>query len=243
MKKVLITGAYKNIGFETAKQLLDLGYFVFLGARDLKKAEEPVSRLNSANVQPLQIDITDEQSIDNAKKHIQSVTKTLDVLINNAAISGGFPQNPSNVDLNLVKSVFNTNFFGTIAVTTAFMELLKTSDTPRIVNVTSGLASLTKHNDPNWKDYKIKPAAYAPSKTAINAYTVALAYELKDTAFKVNAVDPGYTHTDFNGFRGTGSIQTAAGRIIKYGVVIDENGPTGGYFSEDNNPETGISPW
>ena len=243
MKIVLITGAYKNIGFATTKLLLDLGYFVYLGARDLEKAQNAVAQLNSNNVKAIQIDITDEQSINAAKAHIAEANGKLDVLINNAGISGGFPQNPSRVDLGLVKNVFNTNFFGTIAVTTAFMDLLKASAAPRIVNVTSGLASLTKHNDPTWKDYHIKPAAYGPSKTALNAYTVMLAFELKDTPFKVNAVDPGYTYTDFNGFRGTDPVEVAAARIVKYGVEIDADGPTGGYFSEHNSPETGVSPW
>jgi NAD(P)-dependent dehydrogenase (short-subunit alcohol dehydrogenase family) len=110
------------------------------------------------------------------------------------------------------------------------------------VNVTSGLASATLHTDPSWKYYKVKSAAYGPSKTALNAYTIVLAYELKDTAFKINVVDPGYTATDFNHHRGTGTVPDAAARIVKY-ATIGNDGPTGRFFSDDNNPETGVSPW
>jgi NAD(P)-dependent dehydrogenase (short-subunit alcohol dehydrogenase family) len=88
----------------------------------------------------------------------------------------------------------------------------------------------------------VKSAVYGPSKSALNGYTITLAYELRDTNFKVNAVDPGYTSTDFNHHSGPGTIEDAAARIVKY-AIIDENGPTGGFFSDDNNPETGVSPW
>lgn len=242
MRTVLITGAYKNIGLETAKQLTDLGYYVFIGCREKQKGDEAIKQHNLEQVEAVEIDITNAASIIAARAYIERKIDALDVLINNAAISGGFPQDASTIALDTVKIVFETNLFGTIAVTVAFMDLLKKSDAPRIINVTSGLASLTKHNDPEWKDYRLKTAAYGPSKTAINAYTVALAYELKNTSFRVNAVDPGYTKTSFNGFRGTDAIETAAKRIVKY-VIIGNNGPTGGYFSDHNDPKTGVSPW
>ena len=136
----------------------------------------------------------------------------------------------------------HTNLFGTIQVIQSFLDLLKNSPAPRIVNVTSGLASLTLHNDPAWKYYSFKGAAYGPSKTALNAYTVALAYELRDTPFKINAVDPGYTATEFNQYRGKKHVSEAAAFIIKY-ATLDENGPSGKYFSDDNNPITHESPW
>jgi NAD(P)-dependent dehydrogenase (short-subunit alcohol dehydrogenase family) len=226
MKTVLITGANKSIGFETAKQLLDLGYYVYLGCRDLEKGVEAVAQLNSKNVEPIKIDVSDAQSVTEAREIIGSKTDSLDVLINNAGISGGFPQSPSTTTIETMREVFDTNFFGAIQVTGAFMDLLKKSDAPRIVNVTSGLGSLTLHSDPSWKFYNFKSAAYGPSKTALNAYTITLAFELKDTAFKVNAVDPGYTAKD----------------VVKF-AILDENGPTGKFFSIDNNPETGYSPW
>ena len=131
--------------------------------------------------------------------------------------------------------------FRTIAVTQAFLDLLEKSEAPRIVNVTSGLASLTLHSDPSWKFYSIKGVAYGPSKTALNAYTIALAYELKDTAFKINAVDPGFTRTDFNQHQGTGTVRDAAERLVKY-AMVGGDGPTGAFFSDDNS-ETGVSAW
>jgi NAD(P)-dependent dehydrogenase (short-subunit alcohol dehydrogenase family) len=237
MKTALVTGANKSIGFEVTKQLLDSGYYVYLGSRDLEKGKEAAEKLGSKNVEAIQIDVSSQASIDEARKNINS----LDVLVNNAGISGGFPQNPSTLDTNIIREVFETNFFGAINVTKAFLDLLKNSGAPRIVNVTSGLASLTLHSDPSWKCYNVKGGAYGPSKTALNAYTVMLAYELKDTAFKINAVDPGYTATDFNQHRGPGSVHDAAAIIVKY-ATIDENGPTGKFFSDDN-AETGESPW
>ena len=242
MKKVLITGANKSIGFETACQLLQKGYFVYLGARDLEKGKEAADKLKAeglTNVEPILIDVTNQASIEAARQQIDS----LDILINNAGISGGFPQtSAADGATEPIREVFETNFFGVINVTHAFMDLLKKSDEPRIVNVTSGLGSLTLHSDPSWKYYKVKGAAYGPSKTALNAYTVVLAYELKDTAFKVNVVDPGYTATDFNHHSGPGTIEDAAARLVKC-AMIPADGPTGQFFSDDNNEETGISPW
>jgi NAD(P)-dependent dehydrogenase (short-subunit alcohol dehydrogenase family) len=241
MKKVLITGANKSIGFEATRQLLKQGYFVYLGARDLAKGEEAVAKLKAeglTNVEAIQINVTNPASIEAASKQIES----LDVLINNAGISGGIPQTAFATTTDTIREVFDTNFFGVINVTKAFLATLKKSTEPRIVNVTSGLGSLTLHADPNWKYYKVKSAAYGPSKSALNAYTIVLAYELHDTAFKVNAVDPGYTATDFNHHSGPGTVEDAAARVVKY-ATIDQNGPTGGFFSDDNNPETGVSPW
>ena len=238
MKKVLITGANKSIGFETAKQLLALGYYVYLGSRDLEKGEEAAKQLQSANVKAVQIDISNSQSIAEARKSIGE----LDVLINNAGISGGFPQDTHSTSIETIREVFDTNFFGTIEVTIAFLDLLRKSPAPRIVNVTSGLASLTLHNDPTWQYYKVKGAAYGPSKTALNAYTVVLAYELKDTAFKVNVVDPGYTATDFNHHSGPRNVTDAAADVVKF-AILGTDGPSGMFYSVDNNHETGVSPW
>ena len=120
--------------------------------------------------------------------------------------------------------------------------MLKKSDKPRISNITSGLGSLTLHSDSNWKYYQVKAAAYGPSKTALNAYTIVLAYELKDSNFKVNVIDPGYTATDFNHHNGPGSVESAASFIIKY-TLTDDNAPTGQFYSNDIEDETGISPW
>lgn len=241
MKKALITGANKSIGFETTRQLLQAGYYVYLGSRDQARGEEAVKKLKAeglTNVEALPIDVTDLASIGAASKQVTE----LDVLINNAGVLGGMEQKALITDAAAVREVFDTNFFGVINVTRAFVETLKKSPEPRIVNVTSGLGSLTLHSDPNWKYYHIKTAAYGPSKTALNAYTVVLAYELRDTAFKVNVVDPGYTATDFNHHSGPGSVHDAAAIIVKY-ATLGADGPTGKYFSNDIEDESRESAW
>ena len=245
MKKVLITGANKSIGYEVARQLLQQGHYVYLGSRDLVKGQQAVADLKVEGlhaVEVIEIDVSNPESIEAARQELGQKTANLDVLINNAGISGDVPQPATSADLAMIRQVFDTNFFGVIQVTQAFLELLQKSEAPRIVNVTSGLGSLTLHSDPSWKYYAVKGAAYGPSKTALNAYTVALAYELRDTLFKVNAVDPGYTATDFNHHRGTGTVEEAASQIVRY-ALLDEKGPTGGFFSVDNDPVSGVSPW
>lgn len=237
---VLITGANKSIGFETARQMANTGYHIYLGSRDKANGEHAVAKLKAEgfnDVDLLLIDISDQASVDNAKAELESKLQSLDVLINNAGISGGFPQAPLSLNMDMVKSVYETNVFGTMRATIAFMDLLKKSPEPRIVNVTSDLASLTLHNDPTWAYYNFKGGAYGPSKTALNAYTVALAFELKDTAFKINAVNPGFTATDFNNHRGTKNVTDAASVILKY-ATIGADGQTGKFFSD-----YGESPW
>ena len=245
MKTVLITGANKSIGFETARQLLQQGYYVFLGCRDLQKGQHAVDQLKSEGldqVEPLQIDVNNIETVKAAREVLAGKIKALDVLINNAGILGSAPQTSLETDINVFKEVFETNFFGVIEVTQVFIDLLKASTEPRIVNVTSGLGSLTLHSDPSWKYYPVKAAAYVSSKASLNAYTITLAYDLRDTAFKVNAVDPGYTATDFNHHSGPGTVEDAAARVVK-AAVLGADGPTGQFFSDDNSPETGISPW
>ncbi len=245
MKTALITGANKSIGLETARQLLQHGYAVFLGSRDLQKGQQAVDQLKSEGynqVEPIQIDVADNASIIAARQAVGQQTTVLDVLINNAGISGEMPQPTLTTNVDLIKEVFETNLFGVISVTQAFIDLLRQSPQPRIVNVTTGLASLTLHDDPSWKYYNITGAAYHPSKAALNAYTVMLAQELRDTPFKVNAVDPGYTATDFNHHSGPGSVPDAAARVVK-AALLGPDGPTSQFFSDDNAPETGISPW
>lgn len=245
MKYALITGANKSIGFEAARQLLQHGYYVYLGSRNLQNGEQAVAQLHAeglTQVEPIQLDVTDSASIAAAREALGQKTKVLDVLINNAGILGGMSQPPLSTSIDLIKEVFETNVFGVISVTQAFIDLLRQSAEPRIVNVTSGLGSLTLHNDPTWKYYAVKGAAYQPSKAALNAYTIMLAYELRDTPFKVNAVDPGYTATDFNHHSGPGSVADAAARVVK-AALLTPDGPTSQFFSDDNAPETGISPW
>ena len=245
MKSVLITGANRSIGLEIVKQLSEKGLFVYLGSRDLDKGKAAVKELNEngfENIQAIEIDVTNPDSILAAKSIVESEQGKLDILINNAGILGTNQQQASNTPIADIQTVFDTNFFGVISVTQAFLELLKKSESPRISNITSGLGSLTLHSDPSWKYYAFKTAAYGTSKAALNAYTIALAHELKDLSFKVNAIDPGYTATDFNHHSGPGTVESAATFIVKH-TLTDENGPTGKFFSNDIEDETEESPW
>ncbi|RYZ21837.1 MAG: SDR family oxidoreductase [Chitinophagaceae bacterium] len=245
MKKALITGANRSIGFEAAKQLLQQGYYVYLGARDAEKGAQAAAQLRAEglpNVEALTLDVSSRESVRAARATLGEKTKVLDVLVNNAGILGGWEQASTGMDTGTIRDVFDTNFFGAIEVTQAFFDLLAAAPAPRIVNVTSGLGSLNLHADPSWKYYAVKPTAYVASKAALNAYTLTLAYELRDTPFKVNAVDPGYTATDFNNHSGPGSVADAAARVVK-AATLGNDGPTGQFFSDDNNPETGLSPW
>lgn len=245
MKTVLITGANKSIGFETARQLLNQGYYVYLGCRDMQKGGQAVSQLHAEGlnqVEPIEIDVDNLASIKAARQVLGEKTNVLDVLINNAGIIGSMQQTPLETDITIFKQVFETNFFGVIETTQAFIDLMKQAAEPRIVNVTSGLGSLTLQNDPAWKYYQVKAACYVPSKAALNAYTIMLAHNLRDSAFKVNAVDPGYTATDFNNHSGSGTVEDAAVRVVK-AAMLSQDGPTGQFFSDDNAPDTGISPW
>jgi len=245
MKKVLITGANKSIGFETARQLLQQGYYVYLGSRSIERGNLAVEKLKDEgliNVELIQLDVNNSASADTARIELGKKTEVLDILINNAGINGGMPQNALNATIEQLQNVLNTNLYGVVRVTQAFIDLLRKSENPRIVNVSSSGCSLTLHSDPTWKYYDHKSAVYAPSKAAMNMYTIALAYELKNDNFKVNAVCPGFVATDFNGHRGTGTAQEAGTRIVKY-ATIDDDGPTGKFFSEEYNPETGECPW
>ena len=216
-----------------------------MGSRDLAKGEAIVKELNEQgfnNIKAIEIDVTNQESVLAAKNNIEQEHGKLDILINNAGILGTQLQTAAETTVENIKEVFETNFFGVINVTQAFLELLKKSDKPRISNITSGLGSLTLHNDPNWKYYQVKSAAYGPSKTALNAYTIVLAYELKNSNFKLNVIDPGYTATDFNHHSGPGSVESAANFIIKH-TLTEDDAPTGQFFSNDIEDETGISPW
>lgn len=241
MKKVLITGANKSIGFEVAKQLLEKGYYIYLGSRSLDKGQEAVEQLKAAgltNVEAVAIDVTDPESVNKARAAISE----LDILINNAGITGGFPQSALEASVDQFKTTYDTNVFGVVRVTQAFIDLLRQSAEPRIVNVSSSQGSLTLAADPNHKYYHHKGSVYQSSKSALNMYTIALAYELRDTPFKVNMVDPGFTKTDFNNHRGTGTVEEAGTRITKY-AMIGQDGPTGKFVSEEFNPESGNVPW
>ena len=245
MKSALVSGANKSIGLEVARQLAQKGIYVYMGSRSLENGMAAVNQLKEegiSNIEAVQLDITDDESVRNARAEIGKKTKTLDILINNAGIFGGYPQSALNLTIEQFKAAYDTNVYGVVRVTQAFIDLLRNSSEPRIVNVSSSQGSITLHSDPSYKYYDYKAAVYLSSKSAMNMYTVVLAYELKDSNFKINAVCPGYTKTDFNGRRGTGTLEDAGTRIIKY-ALIDNNGPPGKFFSEENNPETGEVPW
>ncbi|MEQ9102219.1 MAG: SDR family oxidoreductase [Imperialibacter sp.] len=245
MKSALITGANKGIGFETAKQLSQNGFHVFLGSRDLKNGLDAVEKLKAeglTNVETVQLDVTDESSVKAAREEIGKKSAALDVLVNNAGINGGMPYTALEASADQMIAAFDTNVFGVARVTQAFIDLMRKSAAPRIVNVSTSVGSLSLQSNPAWPAYDYaKYAVYGASKAAMNMYTVHLAYELRDTAFKVNAVCPGYTKTDFTNHVG-GEVEVAGKRIVKY-ALLDQNGPTGKFFSEETNPETGEIPW
>jgi len=234
MKTVLITGANKGIGFETVRQLAQLGYFVYLGSRDKIKgldALEKLKALGTNNVDYVEIDVTDIDSIKKAKQELESKIDVLDVLINNAGISGGQPQNMSSLEIENLRKVFDTNFFGAVQTAQEFIPLLKRSGEPRIVNVSSGLGSLTVHSTTQNLNFALYDA-YSCYKTALNAFTVMLANEYSDTNFKINSVTPGYTATDLNQHKGTQTVEQGAKVIVKY-ATVDNSGPTGKFLKED----------
>lgn len=239
-KTALVTGANKGIGLETARQLALEGYYVYLGCRDKTRAEAAKAALHAAGIADadyLLFDVTDSSSLETAARQLERATGQLDVLVNNAGIAGIMPQPASTVSMDNMRRVFDTNFFGVVAATQCFLPLLRKANQPRIVNVSSDLASLTLNHDPSWPFYEAQLAAYNASKTALNAYTVTLAQELKDTAFKVNAVNPGFTATDMNQHQGTLSVEQAARVVVQY-ALLEEQGPTGYFFSD-----YGATPW
>lgn len=246
MKSVLITGANKGIGFATTKELLRSGFYVYLGSRNTQKGLEVVEELKRQglhNVEAIPLDVTDDKSVVKAFDLIAKKTDHVDALINNAGINGGAPPYTAlTATPDQFNDAFQTNIIGVARVTQTFISLLRKSTQPRIVNVSTSVGSLSLQSDPSWPAYQYaKYAVYASSKAALNMYTVHLAFELRDTAFKVNAVCPGYTKTDFTGNNG-GEVEVAAKRIAKF-ALLDENGPTGKFFSEESNPQTGEIAW
>lgn len=234
----LITGANKGIGLEIARQLGTQGITVLIGARDEKRGSVAAEKLQAENIDAhaVQLDVTNQQSIDAAAKHIESKFGKLDILVNNAGI---FIDNapPSQLDIEVLRRTYETNFFGVFAVTKAMLPLLRKSQQGRIVNISSGLGSLTQNSDPNYEFASAKMLAYHSSKTAVNAMTVQFAHELKDTPIKVNSADPGYVATDINNNNGTRTVQQGASTPVRL-ATLPADGPTGSFF-DDN----GVVPW
>lgn len=234
-KIALITGANKGLGFETARQLGKQNIKVLVGARDETRGREAADKLQSEGFEAefVLLDVSDSQTHGAAAKYVEEHYGKLDILVNNAGIVlEGLSETPSDVSLETLRKTFDTNFFGAIAVTKTFLPLLKKSNGGRIVNVSSGLGSLAQNADPNW-DYKdVKPLAYNSSKTALNAFTVILAHELKDANVKVNSADPGYTATDLNGNQGTKTVEQGA-TVIVHLATLPDDGVSGGFFDEN----------
>jgi NAD(P)-dependent dehydrogenase (short-subunit alcohol dehydrogenase family) len=232
-KIALITGANKGIGFETARQLAKSGgVHVLLAARDRAKGVEAALKLQGEglDVEALTLDVTDGAAIAAAAKEVDEKFGRLDILINNAgiAIDDG-KKKVSEQGLDTWRKTFDTNLFALIAVTQAFLPLLKKSDAGRIVNLSSILASLTLHSDPASPIYDFKVPAYNVSKTAVNGWTVQLAYELRGTNIKVNAAHPGYVKTDMGGPSAPMEIVDGAKTSVAL-ALIDANGPNGAYI-------------
>lgn len=193
-------------------------------------------------LEAVQLDVTNPDSIRAARAAIGEKTPVLDVLVNNAGISGELPQSCLHAPLEQFQQVFATNVFGVAGVTQAFFDLLSASAQPCIVNVSTAMASLTLNADFDSPAFAFRVPVYQASKAALNMYTLNLAYELRNTPFKVNAVCPGYTKTDFTGHQGTSTVEEAGKRITKY-ALLAADGPTGQYVSEEYFPAPSTCPW
>lgn len=227
-KIALVTGATRGIGLETVRQLAASGVHTLLAGRDLARAREVAQALKAEGlpVEAIALDVSDTASIAAAAKQIEASHGRLDILVNNAGIfKDDFAKSPSEQNLQTWRDTFETNLFGMVAVTQALLPLLRRAPAARIVNLSSGLASLAMHSDPASGIYDFKVPAYNVSKTAVNAWTVQLAYELRDTPIKVNAADPGSVKTDMNS---NGELEVADGASTSVGLaLLDDTGPTG----------------
>lgn len=239
----LVTGANRGIGFEITRQLAENGVQVLLSGRSREAVGEAAKRLRDAGlaVDPLVLDVTDPDGVRAAAAEVEGKYGRLDILVNNAGIRiEEYGRRPSEQPLRKWRETFDTNLFGVVEVTTAFLPLLRRSAAGRIVNVSSLLGSLSTHSDPG--SYAYSPMfkslpAYSASKSAVNSWTVHLAYELRDTPIKVNAVHPGYTRTGMND--GAGDLDVADGaRTSVTMALLDGDGPTGSYVHRGE-----VVPW
>lgn len=235
----LVTGANQGIGFQIAKDLVGHGFSVLVGSRDLARGEAAAREIG-AGAHALQLDVTVQASIDAAAARLESAFGRLDVLIQNAAISRlnaregqtvedhAKANRPSNVSLAEMRAVWDTNVFGVLAVYQALLPLLRKTPGARIVNVSSGVGSLTTNSDPAFPYRSIFGPVYPASKTALNALTLAMALELEPEGIKVNAVSPGYTRTNLNGYQGTETLEEGAREAVRV-ALLGADGPTGGF--------------
>jgi NAD(P)-dependent dehydrogenase (short-subunit alcohol dehydrogenase family) len=235
-KIAFITGGNRGLGFQTALELKGVAKVV-IGSRDLAHGEEAVKKLRAAGVDAdvLQFDVTDPASHDAAYDYFNSRYGRLDILVNNAGVAGGkFPgtgpeHRAADVPMALLRKVFETNVFAVVALTEKLLPLIRKSPSGRIVNLSSILGSPTLHADPKSPIYHAKSFAYDASKTALNAFTVHLAYDLRDTKIKVNSAHPGWVKTDMGGPEAPMELSEGA-RTSAALATLPDDGPTGGYF-------------
>ncbi|WP_329181777.1 SDR family NAD(P)-dependent oxidoreductase [Streptomyces sp. NBC_01477] len=236
MTTTLITGANKGLGYETARRLIAAGHTVHLGSRDAERGRLAAERLGARAVQ---LDITDDASVAAAVEAVEA-DGGLDVLINNAGVQhemtkDGAVTGAADLTADIMRATFETNVFGTVRVTRAFLPLLQRSAAPVVVNVSSALGSLARVSEPGSPAYAYPGVAYPASKTAVNMLTVQ--YAKAFPALRINAVEPGHTATDLNGSTGHQSVEEGAEIIVRMAQLGPE-GPTGGYFAAD-----GALPW
>jgi NAD(P)-dependent dehydrogenase (short-subunit alcohol dehydrogenase family) len=228
----LITGANKGIGLETARQLGKLGHILLIGARDAAKGNAAVDALRQEGTAAhwVQLEVTDAKSIAAAVSAVERQFGKIDVLINNAGVISYTGDGPASTTTDAaLRSAFEVNFFGLIAVTQAFLPLLKKSIAGRIVNLSSILGSIAEHADPNSGIYNFKFTAYDTSKAAVNMYTNHLAHELRGTPIKVNAAHPGWVKTDMGGPDAPMEIIDGAKTSVML-ATLPADGPSGGFY-------------
>ena len=237
MKIALVTGANNGMGFEVVRQLVKKGNKVILGARDEVKGQEAKSKLKQEGIEVdfVKLDIDDEASIKNAAQLVGDKYGKLDILINNAGINPEYPLGVFKIEeleTSLVRSIFETNFFGPFIAIREFLPLLRKSEAGRIVNISSSLGSLNGQTNPENAYYGINTLAYATSKTALNALTVQVAKQIENTNIKINSVCLGWVKTDMGSEYAPKTIEEGVTITIKM-ATIDENGSNGGYFNEE----------
>ena len=237
-KTALVTGANKGIGYEIAAGLSRLGFRVAVGARDEGRRTAAVEKLQADghDVFGVALDVTSDSSVAAAAAFIEQEAGGLDVLVNNAAITGGMPQEPTKVSAEQVLQVVDTNVVGVIRVTNAVLPMLRRSSSPRIVNVSSTVGSLTLQTAQADAVGPIS-AAYSPTKSYLNAITIQYAKELAGSGVLVNAGCPGYVATDLNNFQGFRTPEQGAAIFLELATLPDD-GPSGTF-----RDETGVQPW
>jgi NAD(P)-dependent dehydrogenase (short-subunit alcohol dehydrogenase family) len=236
MTTVLITGANRGLGYETARQLAGRGWIVLLGTRDPERGRVAAGKLaaDGGDVRSVVLDVTDDESVACAVERVASWTDHLDVLVNNAGIIGSTTAPLETGPADFV-DCFGVNLFGPVRVTRAFLSLLSRAELPRVVMVSSGMGSLAITSDPDRIESTLVSLVYPSSKAALNMVTTQYAKALP--GWKVNAVDPGYTATDLNRHTGHKTVEEGA-RVIVALATVGPDGPTGGFFDD-----TGPVPW